>query len=426
MNALMEALDALVDRPLGTVVHVHPVNPELVQRYAALGARRVVLVSGDPDALPGLRRLLPGRPWLELVEAVVAPHAGDAHWLRYNVPSFNGLLGAAGLHDFYPRLRLHERLPVQTRNLQAVLDGVRLECDDGANVLVLESPGLEDAIVRSLDATMLQRFEWMLLRGARLGLLSDGAEPHAVTHWLQTQAWREVLDNSATQPLWPVTVLQFDATAAERLALMRRVEEGEAKLRTLMEAKAAGEAAADKLVRDREAQIETLSQAKSELEMRAAEQARQVAQVQTECTAMSQRAAQREVELRTLIEAKAAAEQEATQRAAQIQALNQAKAALEKSLAEQAGRLQQAHAERDGAKAALDKATADRTQQVEQVVKARDEYAKHANERQKRIVQLDAELAELTARHALLQEELIKCEAHVELIADLLLRESLR
>lgn len=359
MTALLDALDVLAGRPLATVVHVNPVESDLVQRYAALGARRVVLVSGDPDALPGLRRLLPGRPWLELVEAVVAPHAGDVHWLRYNVPSLNGLLEASGLHAFYPRLRLQERVPVQAQTLQTVLDGVPLDSSDGANVLVLEAPGLEDAMVRNTAATTLQRLEWLVIRGARPDLMRDGAEPHAATCWLQAQAWRKVRDNDADEPLWPVTVLQFDAAAAEHAALMRRVDAAEAELRTL----AAAGTVADKAIRDREAQIEALSQAK---------------------------------------------------------------AALEKSLAEQAGRLQQAHAERDASKAALDKATADRTQQVEQVVKARDEYAKQAHERQKRIGQLDAELAELTARHALLQEELIKSEAHVELIADVLLRESLR
>lgn len=401
MTALLDALDVLAGRPLATVVHVNPVEPDLVQRYAALGARRVVLVSGDPDALPGLRRLLPGRPWLELVEAVVAPHAGDVHWLRYNVPSLNGLLEASGLHAFYPRLRLQERVPVQAQTLQTVLDGVPLDSSDGANVLVLEAPGLEDAMVRNIAATTLQRFEWLVIRGARSELLRDGAEPHAATRWLQAQAWRKVRDNDADEPLWPVTVLQFDAAAAEHAALMRRVDAAEAELRTL----AAAGAVADKAIRDREAQIEALSQAKTEFETRAVELARQVAQAQAECVAMGQ---------------------QATQHVAQIQTLSQAKAALEKSLGEQAGRLQQAHAERDAAKAALDKAVADRTQQVEQLGKARDEYAKQANERQKRIVQLDAELAELTARHALLQEELIKSEAHVELIADVLLRESLR
>ena len=54
---------------------------------------------------------------------------------------------------------------------------------------------------------------------------------------------------------------------------------------------------------------------------------------------------------------------------------------------------------------------------------ARDEQTRLAREAQQRKAQLDQELATMAARHGLLQEELVKAEAQIELIADLLLRE---
>lgn len=381
MTALHDFLGHLAGQPLGTVVHVHPSEPELADRYAALGARRVVLVSGDPDALPGLRRLLPGRPWLTLLECVVAPEPGQRQWLRYNVAALNGLLPAGPtLQEFYPRLRLHERVPVAARSLQSVLDDLHLGAGEGAHVLVLEAPGLEDELLHGLQSENLAQFEWLLVRGAQPGLLSEGIEAQVATGRLKERGWRDVQHSAGNEPLWPVTLLHFDVVAAERAALLRRVEASEAELKALAEVRASAE----------------------------------------------QRAALQQAEVAQLTEERNALKRQVGDLSARMEAAATAQDAAQKAAAEHQRRMEHVQAERDAAKAALDKAAAERASQIEQMGKARDEYAKQASERQKRIVQLEADLADLSARHGLLQEELIKSEAHVELIADLLLRESLR
>lgn len=53
----------------------------------------------------------------------------------------------------------------------------------------------------------------------------------------------------------------------------------------------------------------------------------------------------------------------------------------------------------------------------------RERHALQAAEQQQQALQLEAELAEMSARQRLLQEELVRAEAQTELIADLLLRE---
>lgn len=57
------------------------------------------------------------------------------------------------------------------------------------------------------------------------------------------------------------------------------------------------------------------------------------------------------------------------------------------------------------------------------LVAARDEQTRAARDAKRRGTTLEAELADINARYGLLQEELIKAEAQVELIADLLLRD---
>jgi hypothetical protein len=55
---------------------------------------------------------------------------------------------------------------------------------------------------------------------------------------------------------------------------------------------------------------------------------------------------------------------------------------------------------------------------------ARDEQAKKAADSAKQATSLETELAELTARQNLLKEDLLRSEAQIEFIADLLLRDA--
>ena len=82
--------------------------------------------------------------------------------------------------------------------------------------------------------------------------------------------------------------------------------------------------------------------------------------------------------------------------------------------------------ERDSVSGERQKAAAERDNLAKEkalLVQARDEQTKAARDARQRVSTLEAELAELGARHGLLREELVKAEAQIELIADLLLRE---
>src|SRR5688572_20038255 len=108
MNAIHQCLDSLDGAKLATVVHVNATDPGLIDRYLALGARRVVLTVADADAVAPMRRAAGGRAGVEVVEAIVSSKAGAASWLRFNVREVSGLLEPSGLRTFYPRLQLIE------------------------------------------------------------------------------------------------------------------------------------------------------------------------------------------------------------------------------------------------------------------------------------------------------------------------------
>lgn len=312
---------------LGTVVHVNPVDDDVIGHYAERGAKRIVLVSADPDALPALRRAARGRVSIRVVEAAIAPQAGPAQWLRFNVRELSGLLPAgSGLHTLYPRLQILERTHVTAMTLQSVLEQVGLTpVEQGTrNMLVLEAPGMEGALLQGLPSGLLGAFGLVLVRGALAGLFENADDHEDALRWLGERFYRRVATGNDGDSLWPVTLLSYDDRAAEQAAAARRIDE----LLT---------------------HIEQLGKA-------------------------------HEVQAQALAAGKAQAEELAQDRLAQVELLS----------------------------------------------KARDEQANLAAERLQRIAQLETDLTDLTARHGMLREELIKAEAHVELISDLMLLEKVR
>jgi hypothetical protein len=170
MDALIEALTRIPSRPLGTVVHIGAGSAALEQ-HEALVANRLVLVEGDPDIVSDLRsgasRLSRA---VDIVGQPVAPAAGPLLWHRYNLRMLNGPLDASTLGRFYPRLRQASALPLHALAFGELLGQLDLAHDDThedqpPNVLLLDVPGQEDALLASLSEAELRNFGWITLRG---------------------------------------------------------------------------------------------------------------------------------------------------------------------------------------------------------------------------------------------------------------------
>lgn len=365
MNLLEQCLAGLADLSLGEVVHVHPSGAEAVDWALQRGARRVVASTADADVLALLQRR--ASPVLDCRDRAVANQAGAATWLRFNVPDADGLLEPDGLRKVFPRLMLRDRTPVTTIDLNSFLAGLKLQRTAGrSNVLILELPGQALAALQGLAAEQLAAFDVLVLRLAADGLLAGMGSAAGLEAHLGAQFFRP--SQQALDPLWPIRVFRHDAQAAERQALAQRAAAMQARL-------------ADAEQRAAEADALRSQVAGLQAELQQAQQVRGLAD--------------------QLVKARDEQARRGNELEAELKALTPAKTQAEK-LAQ------------------------DRQALVEQLTKARDEYARQAAERQRRITQLDAELNDLTARFGLLQEELIKAEAHVELISDLLLREAAR
>jgi hypothetical protein len=153
-------------------------------------------------------------------------------------------------------------------------------------------------------------------------------------------------------------------------------------------------------------------------------QIQQLTRVQDE---QAKLAAERQTQIQQLTRVQDEQVKLAAERQTQIQQLTQARDELTKLAAERQTQIQQLTQARDE----QTKVAAEQQTEIQQLTQVRDEQVKVAAERQrqldemqKRLKQIEGQNAEFATRHTLLQEEVVRAEAQIDLIKDVLLRES--
>ena len=258
----------------------------------------------------------------------------------------------------------------------------------GANVLAIDLPGVEDALLEGMTQARLEAFRWIALAGVDPTLYEGATALGAAIERAARLNFRRGWSSQSVDPLWPAALLEVDERA---IAADRRDEEC---------------AALSRQVAELRTQLDALAAARDEQAGRSAE-----------------RQAQLEESAR-----KAAAAFEEELAALRVQAL-----ALQQARGEQARLASERQDRLDAATRAMEQAeklAEERRLQADAltrdkglIAKARDEQARLLTERDRRVAQLEGELADLAGRQALLREELVKAEAQVELISDLIWRE---
>ncbi|WP_036253114.1 hypothetical protein [Methylobacter sp. BBA5.1] len=134
----------------------------------------------------------------------------------------------------------------------------------------------------------------------------------------------------------------------------------------------------------------------------------------------AQLAAERMQQIELLTIAKAETKKQADERQNQIAALIQAKDEQARLADERMQRIEQLTV----AKAEAEKQAGERQNQIAALIQAKDDQEKLSADRLQRIKQLETELTDTQARQSILNEEMIKAEAQINLIKELILEES--
>ena len=340
MDALVDLIATIPQRPIGTIVHVGA-GSFAAGHYEHVEARRIVLVEGDPDTAAALKRSAVGETRrFEIVADAVAPAAGPIRWHRYNVRMLNGPTDRSGLEAVYPRLRCIEVLSLRAVSFQELLERPSL-VPDGPHgrpmVLALDVPEQEAALLASASPDALRRFDWVAVR-CRAPAAGGGVAPRPDKAVLQAAGFAEVGRGVADDPVWPVCLYKFDRARYARQ--------------------------------------------KAERELASARQ--QLGQLEKEFQALQGKLAESEA----------------------------ARVAIQQQLAERNAQHQQATKDAQQLRSEL---TALRTKT--------DELQKKLTEAEAARSAMQAQQAERDARQRLLDSEILKAEAQLELIKDVLLRE---
>lgn len=313
MTVLFEYLATLAEKPLRTVVHIGAGSGAVLEYYAALKPARVVLLEGDADTAAELLRAAAQCPWAEVLAHPVSTTDSAMEWRRYNLCRLNGPLQSGALHSFYPRLRLVELRTVNGRALSDVLAAVQVATGSGGiNVLVLDVPGQEAALLDSLPHEELIKFDAVLLCGSREALPAWGATAEHAVKQLQRACFDTVTAKFDQEPLWPVTLLRFNAQRhriellEQRLSLqLAALEAADAALKDLqahLDAVSLGKAVADTAAADRALEIERLTRGKAEAEQTARDRSVQIEQLTLLCDEQAALAAERLSQLQALLQ----------------------------------------------------------------------------------------------------------------------------
>ncbi len=413
MDQLLDFLGTLRDRPLGTVVYVGAGNGLALdlRRWEALAPESLLLVEGDPETAAELERHVGHLPWALVRALAVAPQAGPLRWQRYNLDRFNGPVDATPLQTYYPRLRTTETRDRPALAFADLLSGAPL--GKHLNVLAMDVPGQEAALLAAVPVDLLSAFDCIAMRGCRQALAGEHSSAEFAPHRLQRHAFRKKLVDENTQPLWPVTLMRFDAGR-------HKLQQLELEL-----------AAARDVQQQREARIVELESAYADLltqarnaERRTAEHLQQVQQLNRTSDADAALLAERDAQIADLTRqcrALDAALGQKTAASASLQAeLDAARGDLAAArgagatAAQQAGEQQLAAQQAQQEKAAAEQ----RLQEAERQLLV---VTRQAQTLEQQVHQLESTQTRQVVRHQMLQDELHRAEGQIDLIKDLLL-----
>ncbi|HMO46729.1 MAG TPA: hypothetical protein PKB14_11950 [Rubrivivax sp.] len=366
MHNLVAWLSRIDDRALDRVVHVGAGAGAVLEQYAALPAarrpRQVVLIEGDAELARSLERAAAPFPWARVLPVPVGAQGGSMTWHRFNLRMLNGPLDAAALVSAYPRLRRVQTTTLRCEALSDVLNSLDPDLKPGKD----KGKGLAHALVLDVPGQ-----ECALLESLTPDQLRQF---HAIS-------WRGC--RVALPPQGQAAALAHEWLARQHFAVAASAGEGE----TLWpEALMRFDSIGDELARLR-LQVTRMDAALEERDRLTRE-------------------------LQTATQAKAAAEKLAADRLAKSAEQDERLRRLDLQLADavkERDRLTRELQTAAQAKAAAEKLAADR----------QSKSAEQADDTRR----LEVQLADANMRLELLQQEVLKAEAQLSLIKELVLKE---
>jgi hypothetical protein len=485
MKLLIQRLAHEMQGTPGTVLVVGAGTGAEIPLWRELGSPHLVLVEAHPRQAEELARRISSAHHEEVWPlAVVATPTAHATLQILNNPLYSSLKPPHELTRYYPNLRVVGQAEVAARSLSESIESLALDASS-THLLVVDAPGQAWDLLSATPVRLLQSFACIIVRcgmtplyaGDRgradiAGLLEkagfdielddpDAIYPQAtallkrndvrvrITH-LEAQLRKREDEYTAQVKLGVerdarLQQLTQDHDGQTRLAGQHKTALEEATQRAGVQQKLADDRLAQlqKLIQERDAQTKLAVQFKADLDKTSQQLVEQQklasgGQVQLQkltqerdeqvklaqqCKAEQGKASQQLAEQQKLASDRQAQLQKLTQEhEAQTSLATQLKADLDKA-SQQLAEQQKLASDRQ---AQLQKLTQERDEQTKLAAQLKadlDKTSKQNQDRGARIAQFESEHADLNQRQARLNQEMIKAEAQIDLIKDVLLRE---
>jgi FkbM family methyltransferase len=169
----VEDLILSIPTPPDTVLHIGAGYARELDDYLSLKAGKIYLVEANEELVSRARAKTSKLENVTVINKAVAPQAGLANLNVTNNLRLSSLLQPReGFYEYYPNVEVTDRRQVAAITLDELC--ATLLPDQGTrNLLVIETPGLEDEILASARAETLDRFSWILVRACRPGMYAS-------------------------------------------------------------------------------------------------------------------------------------------------------------------------------------------------------------------------------------------------------------
>ena len=388
--------------PISGLVHVGAGAGMDSVRYAKWSVPRAALIEADDALANKLAVAIKDYPTWSSHTAFLGDKEGESTFYLASHANESGALKPEDLGRIWRNLRTVEERALRTSTLDAMLG--ELDTTEPINWGVIDClPALP--VLRGADGFLAQADIIVARVVLDETLLADqGCGKSEVDRFLETCGYRCVASEEEHQPALgrAVYLRDWKALFATTCATQR------------------------KLAFDQEAQIKQHSQAHDELSKLATDRLVQVEKLSQACEEQSKRVADAHTQVAQLTQARDEQAKLAADRQAQVQKLAQVRDEQTRQVADAHAQVQQLTQARD----AQSKLAAERQTQIEALTHARDEQAKLVTEQQRqldearlKLEQMEVQNSAFSTHQTLLQDELVRAEAQIDLIKDVLLRE---
>jgi hypothetical protein len=208
VKTLLQKLSSLIDDQIDQIIQVSTGTGIDFKVDEHLSYLELLLVEGDPEVVEQLQRESLGSK-RKILNVLVTPDGGNVSFYRYNFSLLNSTLAPGKIEAIYPSARLISEITLPSTPFSSLLRTV-VSNQVGKRLLILDVPGQETALLKSLGLSQLHLFQWILIRGCREALQEGAVEIAQSMSLLQNTDYQCISYNDQVDPEWPVALHYCD------------------------------------------------------------------------------------------------------------------------------------------------------------------------------------------------------------------------